>query len=235
MMTTDQLVVAWLVEVALAVTGIGLVSRKRWRLSWFFSAYVPTALLGNVLVTWWPQVFFAPAFWMAKQVTYDLLKLGLAVELSWKTFRVFAGAQALAWKAALVILALTTIAVAAISGDGLDYLTASGQLHPRVLNGTVWLFVTTLALAHWYRVPVHPFHRALQASFGAYLALFGALLGLQGVHGWAAQPYLNALDPPAYLLLTLYWAHLAWRRDSVHVRAHVETLRKVELRTASCG
>lgn len=234
-MTADQAAVALLVEIALAVTAVGLLARGRWRLSWFFSAYVPTALLGNVLVTWWPEVFFAPRFWVAKQAIYDLLKLGLAVELSWRAFRVFPGAQALARRAVVMILALTTVGVAAISGAGLDYLTASGRLHPRLLNGTVWLFVTTLALAQWYRVPVHPFHKALQTSFGAYLALFGTLLGLQGVQGWAAQPYLNAFDPPAYLLLAIYWAHLAWRPETDHARAHVETLRKVELRTASCG
>lgn len=234
-MTADQLLVALLVEVALAAVGVGLLARGRWRLNWCFSAYVPAILAGNVLVTWWPQVFYVPGFWMAKQIVYDVLKLGLALELAWRTFRVFPGAGAAARRVVLVILLLTTIATIAASGRGVSYLKVAGDLHPRVINGTIWLLAATLGLAQWYRIPVHPFHRAILTSLGAYLAVFGVLLRLEGLHGWAAQPYLNALDPLAYLLLTLYWAHVAWRPESALARAHLETLRKVELRTASCG
>jgi hypothetical protein len=233
--TTDQLLVALSVEVALAAIGVGLLARGRWRLSWFFSAYVAAILVGNVLVTWWPQAFFVPGFWMAKQIVYDVLKLGLALELAWRTFRVFPGAGAAARRVVLVILLLTTIVTIAASGGGFSYLTMAGDIHPRVVNGTIWLLAVTLGLAQWYRVPIHPFHRAVLASLGAYLAVFGALLRVWGIYGWAAQAYFNALDPLAYLLLTLYWAHLAWRPESALARAHVETLRKVELRAASCG
>lgn len=234
-MTADQLFVALSVEVALAAVAAGLLARGRWRLSWFLSAYVPVVLICETLVAWWPRVFFVPGFWMAKQIVYDVLKLGLALELAWRTFRVFPGAGAAARRVVLVILLLTTIVTIAASGGGVSYLKVAGDLHPRVINGTIWLLAATLGLAQWYRVPIHPFHRAILASLGAYLAVFGVLLRLEGLHGWAAQPYLNALDPLAYLLLTLYWAHMAWRPESALARAHLETLRKVELRTASCG
>lgn len=234
-MTADQLVILLLVHAALAAVGAGLLVRGRWRLCGFFSAYIPVVLICEILVAWWPRVFYVPGFWMAKQIVYDVLKLGLALELAWRTFRVFPGAGAAARRVVLMILLLTTVVTLAASGGGLSYLTMAGDLHPRAINGTIWLLAATLGLAQWYRVPVHPFHRAILASLGAYLAVFGVLLGLEGLHGWAAQPYLNALDPAAYLLLTLYWAHVAWRPESALARAHLETLRKVELRTASCG
>jgi hypothetical protein len=80
---------------------------------------------------------------------------------------------------------------------------------------------------------VHPFHAALLGSFAAYLALFGSLLRLEGLHGWSAQAYLNALDPPAYLLLAGWWLYIAWRSDDAD--AYDETIRRLELRSASCG
>jgi len=233
--TADQVVVAFLAEAVVAAVAAGLLVRGRWRLSWFFTAYLVVVFGCEVAITWWPRVFFRPGFWMLKEAVYDVLKLGVTVELAWRTFRVFPGAGAAARRVMALILLVTTVVTVAASGRGLSYLTVAGELHPRVINGTIWLLAATLGLAQWYRVPLHPFHRAILASLGAYLAVFGVLLHLEGLHGWAAQPYLNALDPAAYLLLTLYWAHLAWRPESALARAHLATLRKVELRTAPCG
>ncbi len=234
-MTVDQLLVAISVQIVLILLGVGLWVRGRWRLCWSFDAYLIVILTCEMLVICWPRLFFTPGFWMVKEALYDLLKLGIAFELAWRTFRVFPGAGSAARRIAGLIVVVTTVVTVAASGGGLSYLTVAGELHPRVINGTIWLLAATLGLAQWYRVPLHPFHRALLASFGAYLAVFSVLLHLEGLHGWAAQPYLNALDPAAYLLLTLYWARLAWRPESALVQAHLETLRKVELRTAPCG
>lgn len=234
-MTPDQRAVAFLVEAAFVATIAGLVVRGRWRLSWFFSAYVIAAFTGNVLVTWWPRVFFVPGFWIAKEAAYDVLKMGIGLELAWRTFRVFPGARATAGRVAATVIAITTVTTMAASGRGIDYFGAFGDLHPRVVNGTVWLLAATFAVAQWYRVPIHPFHSAVLASLGAYLAVFGVLLRLVGLFGWTTLPYFNALDPPAYLLVTLYWLGIAWRPESAAALAYAETLRKVELRTASCG
>lgn len=234
-MTIDQVVVAVLIQCALLATVVGLVVRGRWRLSWFFAAYVPIALTGNALVTWWPAVFFVPSFWMAKQAIYDVLKVGIAVELCWRTFRVFPGASTAVRYAIVLVALLTLLALVFGSVDLADYLGRSGQLHPRIANGVIWLFAVTLILAAWYHVPLHPFHRAILGSFGVYLTVFGALLRLEAINGWAAQAYLNAIDPAAYLLLSVYWVHLAWRPETALTRSYVETVRKLELRATSCG
>ena len=236
-MTTESAVLVT-VEAALAVIAAGLALRGRWRLSRTFAAYVVVVSACESLVLIQPHRFYAPWFWMAKQAAYDALKLGIALELAWRTFRVFPGAQVAARRAALAILGLTTLAIVAAPTDNSTadlFLIASGQLHPRLLNGTIWLMAATLALAQWYRIPVHPFHAALLASFAAYLTLFGALLRLEGVYGWAAQRYLNAIDPPAYLLLVCWWAWIAWRPESAMASAHAETIHKLQLKAASCG
>ena len=234
-MTPDQLAVAVGVEAALIAVALGIVVRGRWRESWLFAAYVPVVLTGNVLVTWWPSLFYTPGFWMAKQLVYDGLKLGLAIELAWRTFSAFPGARAGARKLALVVLAITTVAVVGVvPTDSVSsvYLTAVGQLHPRALNGTIWLMAATIGLAQWYRVPVHPFHAAILTSFGAYLAVFSVLLRLLGLYGWTALPYVNAVEPLAYLLLVCFWAYRAWGPETETSLTYAETLRKLRLRTA---
>jgi hypothetical protein len=237
--TWDQRAVAIAVQMALLATGLGLLRRGRWRLCVFFAAYVIAVLTGNLLVTWWPRQFYVPGFWMAKQVLYDALKLGLAIELAWRTFRVFPGGRQAARATVLAILVVTTTVTLGapidISTPGSAFLTAISDLHPRVLNGTLWIMAATLGVAVWYRIPLHPFHAALLTSFGAYLALFGTLLRLLGQYGWAALPYVNGLDPLAYLLLTCWWTYVAWRPESEAMSLHVETVRKLSLRTSSCG
>jgi len=236
--TPAQLAVLIAVNAVLMGTAAGLVVRGRWRLSRVFTVYVPVVCACEMAVAFSPSRFFVPEFWLAKQAIYDVLKLGIALELAWKTFGVFPGARATSRCFALVIVSLTTFALIAAPADGANgdlFLLASGQLHPRVLNGTIWLMSATLILAQWYRVPLHPFHAAILASFASYLALFGALLQMEGLHGWTAQRYLNALDPPAYLVLVCWWLYIAWRPEAATAAAYDETIHRLKLRTVSCG
>lgn len=227
-MTSLQIAIAVSVELALAVTLVGLLATGRDRIARFFVAYVAAALAANVLTTWWPDQFFQPWFWLAKQATYDVLRLGLAVELAARIFRPFPGAQGTARVAVLGILLLTAATVIV----GVPHAGAAGPLHPRMLNGTIWLLAATFAMAQYYRVPLHPFHAAIVVSLGAYMAVFGALLRLEGLYPgflWV----LNTIDPAAYLLLACWWAHVAWRPDTEATKAHEAVVRGMEER--SCG
>lgn len=235
-MTSFQIAIAVSVEMALAVTLAGLLATGRDRIARFFFAYLAAALTANVLTTWWPEQFYHPWFWLAKQATYDALRLGLAAELAARTFRAFPGAQGTARVTVLGILLLTTAAVIVGIPDpaapGGQYLAVGTQLHPRVLNGTIWLLAATFAMAQYYRVPLHPFHAAIIVSLGAYMALFCALLRFVGLdRGLIAV--LNAVDPVAYLLLACWWAHIAWRPDTEATRAHEAVVHGMEER--SCG
>ncbi len=237
-MSPYNLAVGHAAAIAFLATAVGLVVRGRWRLSWAFAAYVPVVLSCNVVTGLWPQHFFVDGFSMGKQAAYDVLKLGIALELGWRTFHLFPGAESAARKIALVILtvtALSALAVPTLSWGDDFVLTALGLIHPRVINGTIWLMAATLVIAQWYRVPVHPFHAAVLTSFAVYLALFSTLLSLVGRYGRALESFLNVVDPLAYVLLVCWWVYIVWRPESETATAHLGTLRKLQFRASSCG
>jgi len=208
-----EVAIALLVEAALAATCAGLLFRGRWRRLVTFSVYVPTVLTGNVLVTWWPETFWVYRFWILKESVYSSLTLCIALELGWLTLRPFKGAEATLRRVTVVALVAMAILLATSPGRESTFLAVAGEVLPRVTTVTVWLMALTLVLAHWYRIPWDPFVLGVAVSFGAYQAVFGVLLRLEGIYGWAVQPYLNALDPPAYLVLTVWWAYMCWRPD----------------------
>jgi hypothetical protein len=222
--------------VMLVFVAVGLVVRGRWRLGYFFAAYLAAGLGWNVLVGIWPDRFFTAAFFMIIQAVYDILKLGLVLEMAWRTFRVFPGARAGVRAASVALLVATILAAVAVplAIRGWDsYETALGQFHPLVLTGTIWLIVVVLAAAKWYRVPVHPFHTAVLTSLAAYLAAYTALLRLLVLNGFDDHRiYGNVLDRAAYLLLTSWWAYVVWRPQRGAEKAHAGILRKVALRTS---
>ena len=237
-LTPRELAVAVAVQVALLATLTGLVVRGRWRLNRSFSIYLAMALTGNMLSTLWPARFHVSDFWMAKQSVYDVLKLAIVLELAVSMFRRFPGAEATARKALFAILAITALSAAAVVKGkwGADlYPGMSQQLHARVAVGTIWVLATILALARWYRVPVHPFQAAVVTGYAVYLTVLAVLLNLMGRYGMGFRAYVAALDPPAYLLVACWWAYVAWRQDDTASVAHVETLRKLQLRAESCG
>jgi len=136
-----------------------------------------------------------------------------------------------------MVLAATAIAAATVPmvADIRDWAVVAGQLLPRIKTGTIWLMAVTLVLAHWYHVPVHPFHRALVTSFVAYLGFLSIELWLwNGGRGLLGEDldFLNALDAAADLVTATFWAYAVWRPDSDMVVAHSQTLRKIETANA---
>jgi len=228
-------------DIALVVSGCaiaaGLIMRGRWRLSLSFAGYIALGLTGHLLVLVSPELFFTGPFWMVVQSGFDILKLGIALEAGWWTFRAFPGAASVARKTGLLILALTAVAANAVplvSPNSSSFETALVSFHPRVSDGAIWLMAAILAIAHWYRVPVHRFHAALLTSLAVYLAFFTWLLRLFAGRDFdAVRGYVNALDPAVFLLLSCWWAHIAWRAENTADRARMNTLRELRLRMSS--
>jgi hypothetical protein len=216
---------------------VGLIARRRWRLSLCLLAYNVTGVISAPLPVFWPERFYTRPFWMLAQAVLDILKLGIALEIAWQTFRVFPGAASVARRTVLTILAVTTAAVISVPLAGAatsSFDTALSEFHPRVIDGTIWLIAATLVLARWYRVPVHPFHAAVLTSLAVYLAFFGTLLRSFALYDFdTVFAYANALDSVALLALVCSWAYVTWRPESTGAKGHVETLGKLELRTAS--
>lgn len=206
-------------------------ARGRWRLSLIFPAYLVWGLLLGLSMVVDKERFWTKSFYMVISGGAELLRLGLGLELAWRTFRLFPGAGSTARKVALAILALTAVAaLAVIARPPFDtYETATTLVIPRVQNGTLWLMVATLVVAYWYRVPIHPFHLALLTTFTAYMAIFATLLTLISVRGWAIIPYVYALDSASYALAACWWVHAAWRRQYAVETVHDDTLRKLRL------
>jgi len=89
-----------------------------------------------------------PPFWVLKQAAYDLLKLAIALELLYRTFKAFPGT----WRAArLVVLALLSV-----SAFVLAVLTPRSSVwtmwewQPSIATATVWLLAAVALLVVWY-------------------------------------------------------------------------------------
>jgi hypothetical protein len=118
----------------------------------------------------------------------------------------------------LFVLAATFVAVFAVSGGGTDFRSFMAELHPRVLNGSIWLFTAIAALILWYRLPVNAFHKAVLLSYVPFLLVFTVTMNALGSATRDRLGWLSYLYQLAYLALMVYWARAAWRRVEVPTR-----------------
>jgi len=223
-------------HITFLVVALGLVVRRRWTLSVFFAAYIAFVLVINPMVVWWPDRFFRRWFFLVILPAMDVLKLGIGLEVAWRTFRPFPGTRSPSLRIVLAILAATAISAAVVPmvADIGDFAIVTGQLFPRIKTGTIWLMAATLVLARWYHVPVHPFHSALLTTFVSYLGFLSVELWLwnggRGLLG-GSLVLVNTVDAAADLVTATFWAYAAWRPDTAVVVAHGQTMRKLETAT----
>ncbi|HEY7412380.1 MAG TPA: hypothetical protein VII13_16665 [Vicinamibacteria bacterium] len=211
MLTPAQGALALASEAGLLAACAGLFRRRRLDSCWTFTAYLCVVFAGEALVLCWPARFYNLQFWVLKEAAYDTLKLGIALELSARTFQAFPGAAAFA-RAAAVAVAVVTATVLVVLPASPGIVGQAAQLHPRVLSGTIWLMASVLALAVWFRVPMEPLHKAILLGFVPYLFIFSTGLSLLDLTDWGFRPWFNRLNPVAYFAVTVLWAHAAWRR-----------------------
>lgn len=231
-MTVGNVLLAYAAMLGMALTVAGLFARGRWRLSTFFPAYVLSILVAETLINRWPERFWTTEFWVIKQAVFDALKLGLVLEIGWRTFHPFPGAEAAQRRGVLVILVIIAGAVLTIPLPEFRYGWATAhlaRLSPTLLNGTIWLVGVMLALARWYRVPVHPFYGGVMGSLVAYMVVLGGLLTFMGRYGLdAIRSAFGWIDPPAFFLVCCWWVYLAWQSDGPAMTAHADILAKLK-------
>jgi hypothetical protein len=168
-------------------------------------------LVCNTLVTFWPERFFVAWFWILEQGLLDALRMGIAVELGFRIFQAFPAAQATARRLSVVLLVVTSAALIGIPlAANLDVVL---QWQPRVLTGTIWLMNGLALLITWYRVPVHPYHKAILLGFVPYLLVFTTMLTLLGHYSWLLRAIQSA-DPAAFMLLMAFWTWSAWKPET---------------------
>jgi hypothetical protein len=216
--STGRALIAYVGTAALAVVLAGVIARQRYRVWYFFALFLAVTLASTVMMMAWAESFYTPDFWQAKETALNFIRFAMALELAWRTFRAFPGALATLRWALLFVLVVTFVAVAAVSGPGTGYESFLGQLHPRVLNGSIWLFTAIAALILWYRLPVEAFHKAVLLSYVPFLLIFTVTLNALGSWGWKRGWLVSYLYQLFYLALMVYWARAAWRRVEVATR-----------------
>jgi hypothetical protein len=213
-MTASQVLIAHAVKVLVLLTLAGILSRRRWALCWSFTSYLAVILVCNSLVSFWPDRFFQPWFWMVRTALYDVLKVAIAVELAYRTFQAFPGARATARRLLFASLVATSVALMALPWDG-SYGAALFVWEPRVLTGTIWLLNALAVVVIWYRVPIHAYHKAILLGFVPYLLVFTVVLRLLRHNNFDINPIIWNSEPAAYMLLMGWWAWSAWQPETV--------------------
>src|SRR4029453_13545414 len=112
--TVIQRVFGVLAVVLASVTVRGLLCRRLEHVSHFFPAYLLLVAIGDLLVLADPQRFHTWTFWMVKESTVGLLKLGLALEIARLSFHALGGARRTALTLATCVLTTTCVAMLSI-------------------------------------------------------------------------------------------------------------------------
>src|SRR4029077_13300922 len=141
-------------------------------------------------------------------IVHTLLKFAIALELGYRTFHSFPAAHATGRRAVLLAFALMSAFVLDIQTGG---RAADAQLewHARVLNGTIWLIGALALVILWYRLPVHPLHKAILTGFVPYLLVFSLVQRVFADRGEDVRCLHNS-HTAAYALLLAYWNRQAW-------------------------
>jgi hypothetical protein len=206
---------------------VGILFRRRYQICQTFVLYLGAVLVSDLLLIFWPGRFYFKLFWLMKEVLINALRFGVALELSFRTFRAFPGARSTARGVVLLLLAVTCVTVVAVSGDNSHgaasgpptFELIAGRIQPRLLNGTIWLFAAIAATILWYRLPVDPFHKAILIGFVPYLLIFTTGLNILDSYGWDLRSSVNVVQVGAYIALMAYWAHAAWLPAAAPVQA----------------
>jgi len=213
-MTPTQVLIAHAVKILVLLTLAGILARRRWSSCWSFTTYLAVILVCNSLVSFWPERFYQPWFYLVRTGLYDGLKVAIAIELAYRTFQAFPGAQATARRLLLLLVIASSTVLMAIPWDS-SYGAALFEWEPRILTATIWLLNALAVVVIWYRVPIHAYHKAILLGFVPYLLVFTILLRLLNHYGWAVLPVVQSAEPAAYLLLMGWWAWAAWEPEAV--------------------
>lgn len=217
-------------KLAMIAILVGLYARHRAHLCWSFVAYLITALSFNSLMSFWPEQFFRLWFYSLMMDLLNALKLAIAAELTYRTFRAFPGAAA---RVRILLAPVFFVPVLFMSKvpAGASYQEIVQIYQPQLQTGVIWIITAITLLIAWYRVPVHAMHRAILIGFAAYLLIFTTLLNVLRDFGFEnLRSFINVADNYAYILLLCWWAYAAWVPARRPVLA-LDVLKRLQLET----
>jgi hypothetical protein len=229
-MSGEEILLAHVMKLGLLAIIVGLLVRRRAHLCWSFVAYLTTALVCNSLQSFWPEHFYHQWFYLLSQALMDGLKLAVAAELTYKTFRAFPGAASRVRIFLTPVFFVPVLFVRAVPADA-SYVDLVALHLPQLKTAVIWIITAITLLIAWYRVPVHAMHRAILIGFASYLLVFTTLLNLARDFGFdGLRMFLNMADGFAYLALLVGWGYAAWvpaRRPVLSL----DVLRRLQLET----
>jgi hypothetical protein len=209
-MTGMELLLAHAAKLGFLLILVGLFVRHRAHVCWSFVGYLAWGLVCNTLISFWPDQFYRAWFYQLMQGVLDALKLAIAAELTYRTFRAFPGAAARV-RVFLAPLFLVPALFVTKVPTATSYEDWVRVYQPQVQTGVIWIITAITLLIAWYRVPVHAMHRAILIGFAAYLLIFTTLLNILRDYGFeTVRQFINVADSYAYLLLLVGWAYAAW-------------------------
>src|SRR5262245_26201751 len=148
-MSGNQLLIAHAAKLVTLLVLAGIIGRARYKTCFLFPMYLLAILAGNSLPSFWPETFFTQWFWILKQGVYDILKLGIGLELGFRIFRAYPGTHRRALMACVAVLGLTTFGIINWSIPMGGYQVMITQFYPRVAAGTIWLMAGIVMLVAW--------------------------------------------------------------------------------------
>lgn len=209
-MSGIEILVAHGVRLGMLVVLVGLFARRRAHLCWSFVGYLAWGLVWNSLMSFWPDYFYTRSFYLLMQGVGNALKLAIAAELTYRTFRAFPGAAARV-RVLLAPLFLVPLLFVTSVPPGATYEDLIRLYQPQVLSAVIWIMTAITLLIAWYRVPVHAMHRAILIGMASYLLIFTTLLNVLRDYGFDnLRSFIGVADGYAYVLLLGWWAYAAW-------------------------
>jgi hypothetical protein len=221
-MLTRELILAVAVSVVIASTLIALVVRGRARHCMSFVAYLCGILICDLLCILWPARYLTEDFWAVRQALHAVLRMAVALEITWRVVRSFPGALRVARVSALLLLTGSTILIAAAPQKRSNLDLVAWQ--PRVVACTALLFTLGALLVAWYHLPVRRLHRAIMGGFAVYSVFFATVLSILGRYGYGYREILSFVDVAAYLGVCTWWLVAAWASEEEAMPA-VEDIR----------
>jgi hypothetical protein len=192
---------------------VGLVVRRRFNLSYAFVGYAVTVGFSMTTMAAWPARFHNWSFYVLTETTQDVMKFALALELSFLIFGAFpTAAKTVRGMLFLLTLGILIGAARLVSTTDPRFFVT---LHPWVLDGTAVILSVVFGLALWYRIPLHPWHKAILTGLIPYLLVFTILMDFIRRLGLELTPQVNArvgvTNAWAYRVVLVYWVIAAWR------------------------
>ncbi len=209
-MSGTDLLVNHAMKLVLIAILVGLFARRRAHLCWSFVAYLVTTLVCNSLMSFWPEQFYRLWFYSLMQDLLQAMKLAVAAELTYRTFRAFPGAAARV-RVLLAPVFFVPVLFASKVPPGASYQDIIQIYQPQLQTAVIWIITAITLLIAWYRVPVHAVHRAILIGFAAYLLIFTTLLNVLRDFGFEnLRNFIGVADGYAYILLLGWWAYASW-------------------------